>query len=372
MWLVALMVFLLAADARAGAAEKTTAGAIPIVAETMAAGLDHPWGMDFLPDGAVVITERAGAMRLLDNGVVSPPLAGVPPVFAEGQGGLLDVAVAPDFAVSRRIAFTFAEAGDGGAGTALARATLDRKAGRLDDVEVIFRVARKSRGGVHFGSRIVFAPDGTLFVTLGERGDRYRAQDFSDHAGGVIRLNPDGSIPPGNPFADGSNGRPELWSKGHRNPQGAAWDPVTKALLTVEHGAQGGDEVNRPEAGKNYGWPVITYGKDYSGATIGEGTHKPGYEQPLWHWDPSIAPSGLAVYDGPMFPEWRGDLLVGALKFRLLSRLDRDAAGRIVGEERAFADQFGRIRNVDVAPDGSIWLLTDEDDGRAIRLSRGR
>lgn len=358
--------------AAAGERRELVAGDVAIVAETVATGLDHPWGMDFLSDGAVLVSERPGTMRIIENGRLSPPLAGLPEVFARGQGGLLDVAIAPDHSRSGLIYFTFAEPGAGGAGTALARARLDRKAGRLDAVEIVFRVKRKSSGGVHFGSRIVFAPDGTLFLTLGERGDRDRAQDFFDAAGSVVRLNPDGSVPSGNPFADGKSGLPELWSKGHRNPQGSIWDSVTGGLLTVEHGAMGGDEVNSPKAGRNYGWPVITYGRDYTGLKIGDGTEKAGYEQPLWYWDPSIAPSGLAVYDGDMFPEWRGDLLVGALKFALLSRLDRDGNGKILEEHRYFEGEFGRIRDVNVAPDGAIWLLTDESDGRAIRLTRGR
>jgi len=248
----------------------------------------------------------------------------------------------------------------------------DGGSARLDDLKVIFRVAKKTRGRINLGSRVVVMPDGTLMVTTGDTGDADRAQDFRDDAGAVIRINADGSIPADNPSPDGSKWLPEIWSKGHRNAQGAIYDPVTKGLLTVEHGAMGGDEVNRPEAGKNYGWPVITYGVDYSGEKIGVGTAAPGYEQPLFYWDPSIAPSGLAVYEGEMFREWQGDLLVGALKFQLLSRLDRDASGKIGKETRMFEGTFGRIRDVKVAPDGSIWLLTDEDDGQVIRLSRTR
>ncbi|MBZ0161454.1 MAG: PQQ-dependent sugar dehydrogenase [Notoacmeibacter sp.] len=343
-----------------------------IRAEVMAEGLAQPWGMAFLPDGALLVTERPGALLIVKEGVISAPVGGVPKVAAIGQGGLLDVALAPDFESSGTIFLSYAEPGPGGQGTAVARARLVREnaTARLEDVRVIFSMAKKTRAGQHFGSRLVPRPDGTLFVTTGERGDGDRAQDMFDHAGAVIRINQDGSIPAGNPYADRKKGLPELWSKGHRNPQGAAWDPVTDSLWVVEHGARGGDEVNRPLPGRNYGWPVVAYGRHYSGFKIGIGTAAPGYEQPEYYWDPSIAPSGLAVYDGDMFPAWRGDVLVGALKFQLLARLDRDAAGRIGKEERLFQGAFGRIRDVEVAPDGAVWLITDEDPGAIIRLSR--
>jgi len=352
--------------------QQLDAGGIAVTAETIAGGLEHPWGMEFLPDGSVLVTERPGRMRLIVDGKVSEPVAGVPEVAARSQGGLLDVTIAPDFARTGTIFFTYFEPGKGGAGIALARARLVRDAGaaRLDDLKVIFRVAEKTRGRINLGSRVVVMPDGTLMVTTGDTGDADRAQDFGDDAGAVIRINADGSIPADNPSADGSKWLPEIWSKGHRNPQGAVYDSLTKGLLTVEHGAMGGDEVNSPQAGKNYGWPVITYGVNYSGEKIGVGAAAPGYEQPLFYWDPSIAPSGLAVYEGDMFREWHGDLLVGALKFQLLSRLDRDASGKIGKETRMFEGVFGRIRDVKVAPDGSIWLLTDADDGQVIRLSR--
>jgi glucose/arabinose dehydrogenase len=344
---------------------------VAVSAERVIEGLSHPWGLDFLPNGELIVTEREGLIRIVGANGLSDPVEGVPEVWARGQGGLLDIAVAPDFATSNTIFFTFSEPGNGGAGTAVARAKLvrDGSAARLDDVEVIFTMNRKTGTRQHFGSRIVFLPDGTLTFSIGDRGEGNRAQDMNDHAGAVLRINQDGSIPADNPWADGG-GAKELWSKGHRNPQGMTYDPVTKGLLTVEHGARGGDEVNQPQAGKNYGWPVISYGVNYSGTKIGEGTEAAGYEQPLFYWDPSIAPSGLAVYQGDMFPEWNGDLLAGALKFELLSRLDRDESGKILSEERILDGEFGRIRDVNVAPDGSIWLLTDENTGPIVRLTR--
>lgn len=347
------------------------ADGIAVKAETVVSGLENPWGLDFLPGGGAIVTERPGRMRLISaDGTLSTPIENVPKVAARGQGGLLDVTIASDFTQSGTIFFSYAEPGEGGQGTAVARAKLvrDGSAARLDDFKVIFRMAKKTATTHHLGSRVVVMPDGTLMITTGERGDGKRAQDMQDSAGAVVHINEDGSVPVDNPRLDGW--LPDLWSKGHRNIQGAIYDPVTKSLLTVEHGAMGGDEVNRPEAGKNYGWPVITYGRNYNGDKIGIGTAAPGYEQPLFYWDPSIAPSGLAVYEGDMFPEWRGDLLVGSLKFALLSRLDRDENGKIGEERRMFEGEFGRIRDVNVASDGSIWLLTDEDDGAVIRISR--
>lgn len=345
---------------------------VAIEAEVIADGLRNPWGLDFLPNGDAIVTERPGSMRILSQDGLSDPVEGVPEVAARGQGGLLDIVVASDFETSGRIFFSFSQPGKGGAGTAVARARLvrDGATARLEDVETIFSMKQKTSVARHFGSRLVLAPDGTLFITTGDRGERDRAQDMKDHAGSVIRINTDGSIPADNPSPDGARHLPEIWSKGHRNAQGAAWDPVLGGLLTVEHGDKGGDEVNQPLAGRNYGWPVISYGVTYAGRKIGRGTEAPGYEQPLHYWDPSIAPSGLASYQGDMFPEWKGDLLVGALKFQLVSRLDRDGNGKILGEERMFEGEFGRIRDVNVAPDGSVWLLTDQRDGLVVRLSR--
>lgn len=354
-------------------AERFTTEEVIVESEVLASGLEHPWGLDYLPNGDAIVTERPGRMRILSGGRLSEPLAGVPQVAARGQGGLLDVAASPDFPRDNLIYFTFSEPGSGGAGTAVARARLvrDGAGGRLEDVETIFSMSKKTGTARHFGSRIVFSPDGTLFFTIGDRGDADRAQDMRDHAGAVLRINPDGSVPADNPAADGAAHLPEIWSKGHRNPQGATWDPVTGALWTIEHGARGGDELNRPRAGANYGWPVISYGRNYSGTKIGVGTEAAGYEQPVMYWDPSIAPSGLTAYDSKMFPEWQGDLLGGALKFELVTRIKRDDSGKALGEERMFEGAFGRIRDVSVAPDGSVWLLTDEGDGAIIRLSRG-
>ena len=344
---------------------------VKVRAEILADGLVHPWGLAFLPDGAVLVTERPGRLRIFSKGRLSAPVLGAPKVYAHGQGGLLDVALAKDFAESGTIFLSFAQPGRHGAGTAVLRAKLVRDGdhARLEDRKIIFSTRRKT-GDRQYGSRIVVDRDGSLFVTTGDGGQEKRAQDFFDAAGAVLHINPDGSIPADNPFRDGKKGLPQLWSKGHRNIEGAALDPATDRLWTVEHGAKGGDELNHPEAGKNYGWPIISYGTNYDGTKIGIGTHAPGYEQPVYYWDPSIAPSGLAIYSGSMFPEWRGDFLVGALKFELVARLHRNASGKIVHEERMFKGAFGRIRDVRQAPDGSVWLLTDEQNGAIIRLSR--
>ncbi|WP_163267851.1 PQQ-dependent sugar dehydrogenase [Chelativorans alearense] len=368
-FLAALLAVVLPATACAQVSE---AGGVALRTETLAEGLEHPWGMDFLPDGSAIVTERTGTVRIFAGGRLSEPLSGVPEVAVFGQGGLLDVALAADFEQSRTLFLSYSEPGPGGAGTAIARARLVEEGGsaRLEDVEVIFSLDRKTGESRHFGSRIVPALDGTLFFTIGDRGEMNRAQDPFDHAGSVMRINPDGSVPEDNPFADSGEAAPEIWSIGHRNPQGAVLDPVTDALWTVEHGPRGGDEVNRPEAGKNYGWPVISYGRHYSGQRIERGADAPGYEQPKYYWDPSIAPSGMAVYDGRMFPEWQADFLVAALSFQLLARLERDGSGEITGEERMFEGTFGRLRDVEVAPDGSVWLLTDDSNGKIIRISR--
>lgn len=380
-WLMAL---LLAAGLPAAPAAAQSAPGEPVEApssigplsvETVATGLRSPWGLAFLPDGRMLVTERPGQLRIVSrSGTVSAPVAGVPPVLARGQGGLLDVALAPDFADSRLIFLTYAEPREGAAGTSVARGRLVEQNGdaRLDNVEVIFRQSPAASGGNHFGSRLVFARDGTLFVTLGDRASlREQAQNLTNHIGKVVRIAPDGGVPADNPFRDRNGARPEIWSTGHRNVQGAALDPATGLLWTIEHGARGGDELNRPEAGKNYGWPVITYGRDYSGAKIGEGTAKPGMEQPVKYWDPSFAPSGLAFYTGTLMPQWKGDLFTGGLAGTRLVRLKLDPARTGVAEEEILLADLGeRIRDVRQGPDGALWLLTDDpSNGRLLRLA---
>lgn len=356
----------------AAAADVIQTEEVPIVVETVATGLEHPWGVEVLPDGAYLVTERPGGLRIIKDGRLSEPFGDLPGLVVGGQGGLLDVALANDFAQTGTIFLSYSQAGDGGAGTAIARAKLvrDGQSARLEDVEVIFSMPGKTRRGQHFGSRIVPEADGSLYFSIGDRGDGDRAQDMFDHAGAILRINADGSIPDDNPYADGSQARPELWSKGHRNPQGMDIDSKTGTLYAVEHGARGGDEINRPEPGSNYGWPQISYGRHYSGAKIGLGTEAEGFEQPIYYWDPSIAPGGMTVYRGSMFPEWDGDFLVAALKDRMLVRVERDEDGAVTGAENMFPGQYGRIREVKTAPDGSLILLTDESNGAILRIRR--
>lgn len=338
--------------------------------DTVASGLVNPWGLAFLPDGRMLVTERPGRLRIVvADGRLSEPLKGVPEVVAQGQGGLLDVALGPDFATSRLVYLSYAEAGEGNTnGTAVARGRLSADGTALETVQVIFRQQPKVASRGHFGSRLVFAPDGKLFVTLGERmAFRERAQDLGAHFGKVVRIEADGTVPADNPFVGREDARPEIWSYGHRNPQSAGLHPVTGKLWIVEHGARGGDEVNIPEAGKNYGWPVISFGVHYSGEKIGEGRAKDGMEQPVYYWDPSIAPSGFLFYSGDLFPKWKGDLFVGALAGQLLARLDVNG-DKIAGEERLLKGLGERIRDVRQGPDGAIYLLTDASNGRILRL----
>ena len=359
---------LCAATGGATAAESFASEKANFRVERIVSGLEHPWAVAFLPDGRYLVTERPGRLRLVeaDGTLRREPVGGLPRIAPHGQGGLLDVALHPDFAANGWVYLSYAEAGPDGVGTAVARGRLDGTT--LRDTETLFRLLPKSGSGQHFGSRLVFDRAGHLFVTLGDRGDRGRAQDLGDHAGSVIRLNDDGSIPADNPFVGRPGVRPEIYSYGHRNLQGAALHPGTGRLWTHEHGPQGGDEINLPEPGVNYGWPVITYGVNYViGTRIGEGTAKPGMAQPLHYWVPSIAPSGMTFYDGDRFPGWHGDLFVGSLKFGLLVRLEiRD--GRVAHEERLLEGVLGRIRDVRQGPDGLLYLLTDADDGELVRL----
>lgn len=358
---------LAALSVQPAAAEAVKSEKVTFQIETLAEDLENPWGLAFLPDGRMLVTERPGRLRIVAaDGTLSPPVEGVPRVFARGQGGLLDVALDPAFGENGLVYLSYAEPGPSGGGTAVARARLDGN--RLKDLKVIFQQMPKRNAGQHFGSRLVFARDGTLYITTGDRGSRDQAQDLGVHLGKLIRINSDGSVPEDNPFVGTDDARREIWSYGHRNMQGAALHPDTGEIWTIEHGARGGDELNAPQAGKNYGWPVIAYGIDYSGAALGEGTEKPGMEQPLYYWDPSIAPSGMAFYTGDAFPEWRGNLFVGALSFELLARLELDGK-KVVHEERLLEDLGERIRDVRQGPDGLIYLLTDNPEGRILRIS---
>jgi len=356
--------------------EQTNAPRLPpsrIAVTTVASGLAHPWALQFLPDGRLLVTERDGRLRVVTReGKLGQPIKGVPAVAATGQGGLLDLALAPDFATSGVIVLSFAEPRDGGLnGTSVARAALSLEpggdSGSLSDVRIIFRQQPASRGGLHFGSRFAFADDGTLFVTLGERYQRDEAQSLERHWGKVVRINLDGTVPDDNPFRGRPPTLPEIWSLGHRNAQSAAIHPVTRELWTVEHGARGGDEVNIPRKGRNYGWPLITYGRDYSGAKIGTGTSRDGLEQPIYYWDPSIAPSGMAFYTSDAAPAWKGNLFVGALVGQKLVRLALEGE-RVTGEEHLLVDLGKRIRDVRAGPDGAIWLATDHPRGEILRV----
>ena len=341
-----------------------------VSATPVATGLVHPWGLAILPDGRMLVTERPGRLRIVDkDGKVSPPVTGVPAVYARGQGGLLDVVLSPRFETDQLVYLSYAEPGDDGAGTAVARGRLAGNA--LEQVQVIWRQTPKVEGPNHWGSRLVFARDGTLFVTTGDRFRfRERVQDLGSTIGKVVRINADGSVPPDNPFVRREGARPEIWSYGHRNLQGAALDPASGQLWTLEHGARGGDELNRPQAGRNYGWPVITYGVDYSGVKIGEGTSKAGMEQPVYYWDPVIAPSGAVFYTGDAYGDWKGSLFVGSLSPGGLVRLTLDG-DRVRSEER-YLGSIGRVRNVVQGPDGLLYLLIDATNGSIQRLTPKR
>jgi glucose/arabinose dehydrogenase len=344
----------------------SASGAVQV--RSIAKGLEHPWGLEFLPDGRLLVTERSGRLRIVTaDGKVSEPLAGVPKVFASGQGGLLDAALSPDFAKDRLIYLSFSEPGEGGAGTAVARGRLGERG--LENTQVIWRQQPKLSGANHFGSRLVFGRDGTLFVTLGDRFNQPDlAQDLSTTIGKIVRINPDGTPAKDNPFVNRQGALPEIWSLGHRNAQAAALHPENGQLWTVEHGARGGDELNHPEAGKNYGWPIISYGTHYSFQKIGEGVAKPGLEQPVYYWDPVIAPSGMTIYTGELFAGWKNNFLIGSLTPGGLVRLVMKD-GKVAQEERHLGDLRQRIRDVRQAPDGSLYLITDSRDGQILRVT---
>ncbi|HRY24132.1 MAG TPA: PQQ-dependent sugar dehydrogenase [Geminicoccaceae bacterium] len=335
--------------------------------ERVTGGLEHPWGMAFLPDGRILVTERPGRLRLIEaDGTLDPtPLEAVPTAFARGQGGLLDVALHPGFNANRLVYLSFSQLGGRGAVTAVARGTLEENG--LAGTEVIFTSNGQTSHTRHFGSRLAFDTDGRLWVTHGDRGERDLAQDLKSHAGSVLRLTDDGGAPEDNPFVGQRGAMPEIYSMGHRNPQGLAIHPATGAIWIHEHGPRGGDEINILEAGGNYGWPVVSQGREYaSGRAVGA-SEAAGMTPAIYIWDPSIAPSGMAFYDGEAFPEWRGDLFVGALAYQLLARLELDG-DRVVHEERLLEDELGRIRDVAVGPNGFLYLLTDEADGGLFRL----
>lgn len=340
---------------------------------TVADGLDRPWGLAFLPDGSLLVTEKPGRLRHVGaDGTLSPPLGGVPAVDARGQGGLLDVTLHPDFAANRLVYLSYAEAGDGGNGTAVARGALAGDNAALTGVEVVFRQRPKLPGTMHFGSRIVFDADGHLFVTLGERSEprfRGQAQDLNSHLGKVVRLHDDGGVPADNPFVGRDGALPEIWSYGHRNPQAAAINPVSGILWAIEHGPRGGDELNIVEPGVNYGWPVVSLGVNYDGSPVGSGAARAeGMRDAIYSWTPVIAPSGMIFYGGDAFPEWQGDLFVGGLRSTALVRLELDG-DRVTHEERLLEALGARIRDVAEGPDGAIYVITDAGNGAILRLA---
>jgi glucose/arabinose dehydrogenase len=373
--LAAAPLLILLADA-APAAE-TNAPEAPKTAvrlETVAQGLENPWALVFLPDGRMLVTEKPGRLRVVEtNGKLGEPIKGVPEVMSEGQGGLLDVALANDYAASGRIFLSYSEPrgkGENGTSVASAKLVLAADGGALEDLKVIFRQQPSYNGKLHFGSRIVVTPDEKLFVTVGERSDvktRVEAQNPKNHLGKIIYITADGAPGADTPAHEGWD--PLIWSIGHRNVQGAALDPATGKLWTLEHGPQGGDELNQPERGKNYGWPIITYGEEYSGGPVGSGlTAKEGLEQPVYYWKPSIATSSVLFYTGDLFPGWKGNVLVGALKFMQVQRLIMKD-GEVVQHETLAEDIGQRVRDLRQGPDGAVYLVTDAEDGRIVRMT---
>lgn len=346
--------------------------ALAVAVSELQTDLEHPWSLAFLPDdGGILITERPGRLRLwLPDRGLSEPLSGVPEVFAKAQGGLLDVALSPQFVTDRRVYLSFVERGeDGKAGTAVGYGRLNAEATGIEAFRVIFRQEPKLSSGNHFGGKLAFDKQGLLFITLGENNQRATAQDLSLHQGKIVRLTADGAIPADNPFQQSPSARAEIWSYGHRNPQGLALNPWSGVMWSHEHGPRGGDEINIPAAGKNYGWPLATYGVNYSGLAIPEaqGTQVAGTEPPLYHWSPSPGVSGMAFYASERFPAWQHSLFIGALAQRVLIRLQLDG-DEVVAEERLLGDRDERIREVRVGPDGYLYLLTDERDGKLLKV----
>ena len=347
----------------------------PLAVTVLARGLENPWSVEPLPDGGFLVSEKPGRLRLVSaSGQLGEPIAGVPAVDSRGQGGLLDLALSPRFASDRLVFWSYSEPREGGNGTSVARGVLSADGRRLEQVQVILRTRPTYDGRLHYGSRLAFGPDGLLYVTLGERSDlatRPQAQQLGSHLGKVLRIRPDGTVPPDNPFAGQAGVQPEIWSLGHRNVQAASFDAQGR-LWVVEHGARGGDEVNRVERGRNYGWPLISYGLEYSGAPIGPGsTARDGLEQPVYYWDPVIAPSGAQWYSGDAVPAWRGNLFVGGLRATALVRLVFEG-GRVVGEERLLSDRGQRIRDVRQGPDGALYVVTDASNGELWKLTPRR
>ena len=371
--ILALAATLLAIVAASAAPQVFPSSAGNLQVETVAGGLVHPWSLAFLPDSRMLVTERPGRMRIVTrDGQLSPSLAGVPEVFARSQAGLMDVILARDFAQSRTIFFCYAERADGGGRIAVARAQLDDdgRAPRLNAVTVIFRQQGPASGGLNIGCRMVQASDGNLFVTLGDHfAPAKLAQTLDNHIGKIVRIRADGSAPPDNPFVGKQGALPEIWAYGLRNAEGLAFNPADGKLWEQEHGPQGGDEINIIEKGKNYGWPVVSYGVNYDGSPVGAGKqHADGMVDPIWHWTPSIAPSGMAFYTGDLIPGWKSSLVNGALKFELLSRLTLDG-DKAVKEERLLQALHERIRDVRQEPDGALYLLTDNAAGRILRIA---
>lgn len=341
----------------------------------VAKGLEHPWAVEPLPGGDLLVTERPGRLRVVTAaGKVGEPISGLPPVAAAGQGGLLDVALGPTFESDRTIFWSYSEPRKGGNATSVARGVLAADRRSLGQVKVIFRAMPTYDGDKHFGSRLAFGPDGMLFITLGERSDapmRPQAQRLDSHMGKILRISPDGSVPEDNPFVGQSNALPEIWSRGHRNVQAAAFDPQGQ-LWGIEHGTNGGDELNRIEKGKNYGWPVQAYGEEYSGSPIaGAATVRAGMEQPVYYWDPVIAPSGAQFYSGDAFPAWKGNLFVGGMRDHKLVRLTLDN-DRVTGEEHLLTDRGQRVRDVRQGPDGALYIVTDEQKGELWKITPRR